>query len=200
MSAARLPRGRHDLTRDQVVESQRRRMLAATAQAMTELGYVGTPVAEIIRRAGVSRETFYEQFSSKQDCFIAALEDTMARLADVLRDGTGSAGRPIERFDGMLRAYLAALGGDPATARLFLIETYAAGPEAMRRRVELQRQFVDGIAALFHARSKQDRFACEALVGAIISLVTTRFVGERVDDLPALRGPLVALARTLLAG
>src|SRR5206468_3086085 len=72
--AERLPRGRHKLSREDVVGRQRERMLAALADVLTERGYANTPVAAVIERAGVSRETFYQQFASKQDCFIAAFE------------------------------------------------------------------------------------------------------------------------------
>lgn len=199
MTTARLPRGRHDLSRDQVVASQRARMLAAMAEAMTELGYVNTPVAEIIKRAGVSRETFYQQFASKQDCFAAALEKTIQGLAGVLAAGRDAGGTPIERFDRALRAYLDALARDPATARLFLIESYAAGPEVMRRRLELQQIFVDGIARIFRATSARRRFACEVLVATITAMVTARFIADDVAGLAGLHKPIVELARRLLA-
>jgi AcrR family transcriptional regulator len=199
VTATRLPRGRHDLSRDQVVASQRARMLAAMAEAMTELGYVNTPVAEIIKRAGVSRETFYQQFASKQDCFAAALEATIERLASTLATALGTSGSPIERFDRALGAYLDALVRDPATARLFLIESYAAGPEVMRRRLLLQQTFVEGIARIFRANSARRRFACDTLVGAIISLVTAHFVEDEVAGLPDLRKPLVGLAHRLFS-
>jgi AcrR family transcriptional regulator len=45
-------------------------MLYAMAEAMTVNGYVGTSVADVLRGAGVSRQTFYQQFLSKQDCFM----------------------------------------------------------------------------------------------------------------------------------
>src|SRR3954453_9402858 len=44
------------------------------AGTMAEKGYVATSVADVLRAAKVSRETFYEQFDSKEDCFMSALE------------------------------------------------------------------------------------------------------------------------------
>jgi AcrR family transcriptional regulator len=196
--SAQLPRGRHHLSRDDVVGAQRARILQALAETMSERGYVGTPVAAILERAGVSRETFYQQFSSKPDCFIAALEDTIARLGRTLSAALDPGGAPLATFDRLLAAYLNALADDPATARLFLIETYAAGLDVMRRRLELQTQFVDGIADVFGVADAAGRFACEALVGAVISMVTSRFVANDVARLDALRAPLVELAGRLL--
>jgi AcrR family transcriptional regulator len=195
----RLPRGRHNLSRSTVASAQRARMLRAMAEVVTERGYVDTPVAAIIERAGVSRETFYQQFSSKQDCFVAALEEAIGALAAsldaVLEATTGS---PRERYDALLASYLDSLVARPALARLFLIETYAAGVEAMRRRLELQQQFVDAIARIFGARSAQERFAAEALVATTVSAVTARFISGDVHGLAALRPKLLALADSIL--
>jgi len=189
-----LPRGRHKLSREEVTGAQRERMLRAMAEAMAERGYVATPVAEIIRRAGVSRETFYQQFASKQDCFLAGLEQAM----DVLRAAMGEAlsgdGGPIERFERLLGIYLDALAGDPATARLFLIEIYAAGPDVARRRAELQEQFLDGLVSVFGVGTERARFACQALLAAIVALATNAIAAGDVDALRALREPLVELA------
>jgi AcrR family transcriptional regulator len=194
----RLPRGRHNLSRDDVTARQRARVLRAMAEVVTERGYVDTPVAAVIERAGVSRETFYQQFGSKQDCFVAALEDAIARLAETLATVLDrTSGTPLERYDALLRGYLATVSAQPATARLFLIETYAAGPDAMRRRLELQQQFVDAIIEIFAARTAQDRFHAESLVAATISSVTARFIAGDVAELPTVRPKLLALAATL---
>jgi AcrR family transcriptional regulator len=194
----RLPRGRHNLSRSDVTARQRARMLRAMADVLTERGYVDTPVAAVIERAGVSRETFYQQFASKQDCFIAALEEAIGRLAGAL-DAVlaGTSGTPLERYDALLTGYLDTVTARPAIARLFLIETYAAGPQAMARRLELQQQFVDAVVRIFGVRSAQDRFAAEALVATTVSAVTARFIAEDVRGLAPLRPKLQALAHTL---
>ena len=86
-----LPRGRHGLTREQVVQSQRERIFRAMAEVMAQKGYVATSVADVLRAAKVSRETFYEQFESKEDCFMsahaAAVEVVMASAAAALHKG-----------------------------------------------------------------------------------------------------------------
>lgn len=196
---APLPRGRHTLSRAEVAGSQRERMLQAMAEAMAERGYAATPVAEIIRRAGVSRETFYQQFASKQDCFLAGLEWALDRLGPALRAALRIEGDPVERFDRLVGIYLDALAHEPATARLFLIEIYAAGPDVARRRVELAEQFLDGLVEIFDARTEADRFACRALLAAIVSLVTGALAADDVDAVRELRAPLVGLVRSGLA-
>ncbi len=66
--------GREGAAHPRVVEIQRSRMLAAAARAVEELGYTRATVAHITRRAKVSRRTFYELFSNREECLIAALE------------------------------------------------------------------------------------------------------------------------------
>jgi AcrR family transcriptional regulator len=191
-----LPRGRHKLSREEVTGAQRARMLRAMAEAMAERGYVATPVAEIIRRAGVSRETFYQQFASKQDCFLAGLEQAIDGLRAAMGEALRGDGEPVERFDRLLGIYLNALANDPAAARLFLIEIYAAGPDVARRRAELQQQFLDGLVSVFGVRTERGRFACQALLAAIVALATNAIAAGDVAALRALRAPLVELART----
>src|SRR3977135_2657852 len=145
-----LPRGRHRLSREQVLASQRGRLLAAMAEAVAEKGYVGTAVADVIERAGVSRETFYEHFSSKEDCFLAAYDTGVEALHEVMGAAlAGSRAGPAKRPRRLLKAYFDALAAEPAFARTFLIEVYAVGPRALERRVELQQRFVATMGEIF---------------------------------------------------
>lgn len=199
MTSNRLPRGRHALTRTEVQGAQRARILSALADTMSERGYANTPVSAILSAAGVSRETFYQLFDSKEDCFAAALDDTVDRLASGLRrEVLDQTAAPLDSFDRVLGAYLSALESAPSTARLFLVETYAAGPIAMNRRLELQGQFAAGIAQLFEVSdSSFGGFCADALIGAIVSAVTARIVPPGPFTLSGLRRPLVALAGRL---
>jgi AcrR family transcriptional regulator len=189
----RLPRGPHGLSRDEVRASQRGRMLEAMARAAAEKGYAATTVADVIARAGVSRATFYEHFGDKEDCFVAAFDAGVDLMLFALEGSVDvSDGTPVERLDRVLRAYLDLLAAEPAFARTFLVEVYAAGPRTIERRAELQGRFVDSIADVLET---DERFACEALVAAISSLVTSKVGAGRANELPALREPLVDLVR-----
>jgi AcrR family transcriptional regulator len=192
-----LPRGRHGLTREQVVASQRGRIFRAMADTMARKGYVATSVSDVLRAAKVSRETFYEQFDSKVDCFMSALE-TATDVVIAQAFTTPPAGStPLQRFDRGLKTYLAAIADHPELARLFLIEVYAAGPAALERRAAVQRRFAAVLGETFGRRRAADRFANEALVAATSSLVTSRLAANDLDGVRALRRPLVGLARRL---
>lgn len=196
-SVHQLPRGRHRLTRGEVLASQRERMLEAIAYATAEKGFARATVADVIARAGVSRETFYEQFSDKEDCFLNMLDARVELLLEILGDtGAAPAKSPIERLDQVLEAYLEALAAEPTFAHAYLIAAYGAGPRAIHRRVELQRRFVEVLARVFGVpadRPSDDLFACEALVAAISALVTARVGEGKSAGLPQLREPILAL-------
>jgi AcrR family transcriptional regulator len=189
-----LPRGRHRLSREQVENSQRSRMLLALAVAMSEKGYVATSVADIIKRAGVGRETFYQHFTSKLDCFMSAFdvagEMLMARLEQASQDAEGT---PLERFDHALSEYLDVLAEQPAFARVFLVEVYAAGADALERRALLQDRIVDKIVQLLGARTEEDRFAFQVLVAAVSNMVTGPIAAQDTKALRALRKKIVRL-------
>lgn len=198
-----LPRGRHGLSREHVVRSQRNRMLAAMADAMVDKGYVGTTVADIIRGAGVSRETFYQQFASKEACYLAAFDAAVELLlsdAAVAELAAASNQPPLDRFAALLYGYLGYLTDEPAFARLFLLEVHAVGPGAMQRRAEAQQRFTSVLIEVFTARASNERFACELLVAGISALVTARLAAMDLAGLQALHGPLVAFAAQALAG
>jgi AcrR family transcriptional regulator len=205
-AATQLPPGRHGLTREQVRESQRSRMLAAMAAAVAEHGYVGTSVADVIGRAGVSRETFYEHFADKEECFLEAFDQVVADLTRgiltaVERSASDGrlAGDPFARLEAALGAYLDMLARERPLARTFLIEVYGAGPAALRRRATVFESFVNLVAEAVGATSPDQRFACEAFVGAASSIVTMRIAAGDHDSLPALREPLMEAANRLLA-
>lgn len=194
-----LPRGRHGLSREQVEASQRARILLGMADAMTEKGYVGTTVADVLSRAGVSRETFYQQFDSKLDCFLRAFDAARDVLFSRLAGLVDTEGTPLERFDRLLAAYLDALADQPAFARLFLVESVAAGPAALERRVAVQQRIVEVLVEVLEVDDDRGRFACEVLVAAVSAMVARPLVEADTDALRALHAPVVDLVSAALA-
>src|SRR2546428_6728494 len=79
-----LPRGRHKLAPDDVRASQRERLVRAMLETVAERGYEGTTVPDVVARARVSRNAFYEHFDDKTDCFIAACDEAAPDMLDRL--------------------------------------------------------------------------------------------------------------------
>ena len=77
-TSARLPRGPHTLTREEVAANQQARMMSAMIELVGEQGYGPTTVAQVTARAGVSRKAFYEHFANKEECIIALFDRAIA--------------------------------------------------------------------------------------------------------------------------
>jgi AcrR family transcriptional regulator len=69
------------LPREHVSEIQRVRILLAMVEVAAERGAGAASVAHIVARAGVSRRTFYDLFEDREDCFLAAFDEVIARAS-----------------------------------------------------------------------------------------------------------------------
>ena len=143
------------------LDLQRSRVLDAIARVVAERGYVAATVADVVRAAGVSRTTFYEQFASKEACFLEAYRHGVDAVDDRIRAAVHAAGPAGWRAQlrAGIRGYLDALAADPALARTSLHEVHAAGPAALDARADALRRF----AARYHATFEQARAGDPAL-------------------------------------
>src|SRR5258705_2525937 len=80
----------HYLSSEFVVQHQRARIIHGLADEIADRGYREVTVADIVKRAGVARNTFYANFGSKEECFLAASdlagEEAMRRVAEAIRN------------------------------------------------------------------------------------------------------------------
>jgi len=175
------------------------------AEAVGEKGYRRTSVADVLKRSRVSRETFYQHFADKEQCFLSVL-DQSALLLERFFDAELSGGdRPLARFERGLEIYLDTLAGETSFARVFFLESYAAGEPAQRKRFAVQERFVQGVTDNFGddpawRRLPDPEFAGRMLVGAISSLVAAALVGGQGAELAVLREPVMDLLRSLSGG
>ncbi len=194
-----LPRGRHNLSRDQVEASQRFRLSVAMAEACADAGFADTSVQAVLKRASVSRLTFYELYDGKLDCVLEALDLVGNVLVNELRREIDEAqGSPAEQAERAIDRYLEVLGENLPFARLYIVEVHAAGPAALLRRAALQTEVVDMVAAMIGAQDAEGRFVCEAYIAAVVELVTLPVATGDVEAIRALRDPLVSLMRRLV--
>jgi uncharacterized protein (DUF2336 family) len=89
------------------------------------------------------------------------------------------------------------LADEPAFARTFLVEVYAAGPEAIARRARLQQRVVDLLVDEL-GFGDEERVACDLVVAGTAALVTPLLVQGDLAGVRALRGPLVEVMARLV--
>jgi AcrR family transcriptional regulator len=129
-----LPRGRHNLPREQVSDAQRERLLAAVTELLAARGYRGFGIGQIATRAGVSLGAFYECFGGMDECVFAGYD----RFIEVLLEKMAAVEVPDDDrgrlVAGLLGAYFETLQQDLVVARAYQVEIDALGPPARERR------------------------------------------------------------------
>jgi AcrR family transcriptional regulator len=190
-----LPRGRGKLPRDEVARAHRDRLLRAMTAAVAQLGYANVRIADVVDRARVSRQSFYEQFPDKEACFLAAHE----RGTELILERLAQSAHDIQELDpgaqlrAGIRAYLGLAAAEPEFAHCMLIELPAIGPAGLAARLAAHEQ----IASLLRdwhqsARAVQPRQSgvppkrYAAAVGAIHDLVYELVATGRTSEVPAL--------------
>jgi AcrR family transcriptional regulator len=182
-----LPAGRHGFTREQVAHNQRERLIAGLATAVAEHGYAAVTITHITKAAKVSRRVFYENFESKDECFLAAFDV----VADHVRELATEAAAPEQDWaHGAIAATAAILSffaAEPDLARLCLVEATGAGPviaERFRTAVDSAEPY---LAAGRAERGKSERplpeTTEESLLGALASLASRKVTAGEADNL-----------------
>lgn len=129
----KLPRGRHGLPRELVVQSQCERLLAGVVRVTAAKGYQASSVADILKEAGVGRETFYKHFKDKEDCFITANDALVVELETVAKNAYDQPGPWPQKVRLGLASTLEWFAASPEVARVMMIEMGTVGPIASAR-------------------------------------------------------------------
>lgn len=190
-SSGKFPSGIRKLPPDLVRAIQRERLIVAMLNAAADLGYLETNVQDVIDRAGVSRPTFYEHFSNKEDCFLAAFDVSAARLRKKLAAAAGEGGSVWrDRVRNALEALLRFAAREPDTARTMIVEARAASATAVRRRVELLDEFASCLESetrdLVTDPDSNPSVTASGIVGGIESLLYSRLCKHEYDQLESL--------------
>ncbi len=179
-----------------VAQLQRARLLAAAVTAFDELGYGAATVADVTRRARVSRRTFYEQFANCDECLAGVLDDAVASVERELA-ATVSAGRPWqERVRAGLWTILAFLDRDPALARVCVLQAARGGALLVERRGRALRRLVTIVdeGRVERARGvNPSPLTGEGVVGAVLAIVQARIAVRDTRPLTSLLGELMEM-------
>jgi AcrR family transcriptional regulator len=175
--------------------TQRERLLAAIIAVTAREGYAATTVALLIAEAGVSRRTFHEYFTDKEECFLTALKDARERLlADIRRAVVGQAERTYQLAIETLVAFAVT---EPATARVLLSEAMAGGTAALDARDHA----IDQIAQLIEASHEPvdpaamlPDVSARILIGGVWRLLASR-LRHAEPDMTGLAGELLEWTR-----
>jgi AcrR family transcriptional regulator len=191
-----LPRGRHGLPRKLIEENQRARLISGMIEAVAERGYGKTTIAHVTAAAKISRRTYYENFSNKEDCFEAAYEVSFDYLKETTLAAAGAERSWPERVRAKLAALLESLASHPDLATLFLIAPASVGDSIAARHHLAMRELVAALTAGPPAPPDSDEPSdtqAEALAGGLSRLIVRKVSAGEAEKLPELLPDLVEL-------
>jgi AcrR family transcriptional regulator/DNA-binding MarR family transcriptional regulator len=191
-----LPSGNPQMSRRQLAEIQRSRLLAGAVSAIDEFGYARSTVSQITTRSRVSRRTFYELFGDRETCMVVLLDDILGMIEDEIRakglDGSGWR----ERVRGGLGAILSFFDREPALARICVVQALCGGPKVLERREQVLARLASVIDEGRRESARKDGrtpLFAEGLVGAAFGILYTRLRHGERGHLGALQGELMSM-------
>jgi len=193
----RPPPGRQQLYRQFITQHQRARIIAALAEEIAARGYRAVTVADIVRRAGIARNTFYENFSCKEDCFLAtqdyAVREALRRIVDAAYPADGWEAQ----VEAGLSAFLSYVASEPALARACIVEALSAGPAALERYEQSTEYFIN-LFRIGRDGSPQGEQLPETLeetiIGGIFWIIYQRIILGEAERIERLLPDLVGFA------
>ncbi|HWH94101.1 MAG TPA: TetR/AcrR family transcriptional regulator [Baekduia sp.] len=195
-----LPKGRHGLSRAFIASNQRERLLDAIANVVAQKGYAATRVADITEYAGVSRKTFYELFTDKEDCFLAAYDAITALLMERMARGLAAAagGSWEVKVSALLGEFLRFLAAEPAFARMCIVEVLGSGPTGLARRDAAIEAFFPVVDQIPRSQPDAARRLSDLtpmfVTGGILEVVYATIRRGETASLPDLEPDLMRLA------
>lgn len=177
------------MSRRYVAEHQRIRILDAVADVVSLVGYGAMSVESIVGAAGVSRRTFYDNFKSKEDAFLAAYDKVGNELFDRIRTAYAASDSFATGVIACLGAFFEFAAGQPQYADMLIVEVLAAGQAAIERRNAVMRTLAELLhsgAETLHVEPRPPALTAETMIGGIYEIVYARVLDGQVKVLPEL--------------
>ncbi len=195
-----LPRGRHGLPPAFVKRHQRMRILEAVLAVSAQHGFETTSVRDLIAAAGMSHQTFYQHFESKEDAWSAAFDQAFVELFAAAWYAAAPQGDAEAKVTAAVSACLNHLAAEPQRARLLLVDAPSAGRAATPAIDDALEAFTRLVTRAAGERAKPSAIVPFALVGGIVNLIAGWVVDDRAAELGDLAPALVEIVFVPLFG
>jgi AcrR family transcriptional regulator len=186
--------GSSRLSRHQVSELQRARILAAAVDVVQKVGYARLSVAAIIGQARISRKTFYEVFANRENCVVAVFEQTHAEVRTRLIEAYAHESRWRDGIRCALGRLLVLIEEEPGLARFWIVEALGAEEPILQRRAwaleEIAAVIDRGRLATSGTRQPPELTA-EGIVGGIMGVLYKRLISSVDESVTDLLEPLM---------
>jgi len=174
----------------------RRRLLDAMSHAVARKGYADTTIADLAAEARVSRRTFYELFSDREDCLLAALDEAIHRASRHMLDAYDPQAGWAERIRTAIAGLLSFLDMERGAGWLLIVGSLGAETKALERRRHVLAQIITVIdegRKEARAGAQPPPLTAEGIVGGVLSVLHARLSEENPKPLLGLAGPLMSI-------
>jgi AcrR family transcriptional regulator len=134
--------------------SFRERLMRGLAASIEEQGFRDTKIADIVRHARTSRRTFYAEFASREECYVALLEMMNEALGAQIATAVDLTAPWEAQVRQAVVAYVDSVASEPALNVSWIRELPALG--AVGRQV--QRRAMDALAELIVRLADNEQF------------------------------------------
>lgn len=182
-------------------ETQRIKILEATAALVAERGVAALTLGSMIARAGVTRRVFYECFDDRDACLLAAFDLGVERACERIAPAYAAQSRWRDAIRAGLAELLRLIDDEPTLGRLCIVHSLSGGPVLLRRRAEVQSilwEIVDrGRAEGAAGRNEPPPVVAEGVLGAVLTVIQTRLLAQ--DSEPPEERPTIELFGSLMS-
>ncbi len=120
---ATVPRRKRGRPIDEALRAQRREeILASAARVFAACGYQGTDMQALADEAGVAKGTVYLYFTSKEELFLAAVDQGVKQMKAYIDAAVAGKVDPLEWIGAAIRAYLGFFKDHPEQVELWIQE------------------------------------------------------------------------------
>jgi AcrR family transcriptional regulator len=146
------------LTRKEKQADTRRRLLEAAGRVFARSGLHHASIDDVAAEAGFTKGAFYANFASKEELFLAMLDEKFAERLTDLERATGTDETPEEQARQAGEDFNRAIAADPEWERLFFeFAAHAGRNEDFRRElVSRYRALRERIMELYRERIDRD--------------------------------------------
>lgn len=183
-------------------QDPRERLLNAALEGVAEVGWANLTISALVSRARVSKRTFYEHFSTKDECLFALFESVSSEVLGELEAASQLVPIGGGRVDAGARFYLALLQDEPQIVRTLFLELLALGDEGWKVRRKVMRRFAEFLMKEINAAGAEppiDMSVAMLIVGGINEATLEALEEGRVDRLTDLIGPISRVIRGVIA-
>lgn len=185
-----------DEAREQVRAMQRRSVLDAMAYVVAERGMRGATIGRVCERANVTPSVFRNLFSSLDACLLELQEQAATRCTVLIVEAFEAEMSWLDGVLAGLEALLVFLDREPELARVCLVESLAAPPATLKRRLDLLaplKPLVDGAREQLSSDEQPIPLVAEATIASLVGILHARLVAGEAPPFIGLLGELAGI-------